>query len=108
MPALPRNGAALDGTINELVTHAVTFGEGLHNNRRRFPRDACLSHAWCGIDINGLIILGLGRLGLVHGIFAAACIAVRTGATSRAVISMALTARPESRAHQPGGTRRSG
>jgi stearoyl-CoA desaturase (Delta-9 desaturase) len=58
-----------DGTTNELVTTLLTFGEGLHNNHHRFPRDAYLSHAWYEIDINGLIILGLGKLGLVHDIF---------------------------------------
>ncbi|MBV9560941.1 MAG: acyl-CoA desaturase [Bradyrhizobium sp.] len=58
-----------DGTTNELVTTIITFGEGLHNNHHRFPRDAYLSHAWYEIDINGLIILGLGKLGLVHDIF---------------------------------------
>jgi stearoyl-CoA desaturase (Delta-9 desaturase) len=61
-----------DGTTNELVTTILTFGEGLHNNHHRFPRDAYLAHAWYEIDINGLIILGLGKLGLVHDIFAAA------------------------------------
>jgi stearoyl-CoA desaturase (delta-9 desaturase) len=60
-----------DGTTNELVTTILTFGEGLHNNHHRFPRDAYLSHAWYEIDINGLIILGLGKLGLVHDIFEA-------------------------------------
>lgn len=58
-----------DGTTNELATTILTFGEGLHNNHHRFPRDAYLSHAWYEIDINGLIILGLGKLGLVHDIF---------------------------------------
>lgn len=58
-----------DGTTNELVTTILTFGEGLHNNHHRFPRDAYLSHAWYEIDINGLIIRGLGKLGLVHDIF---------------------------------------
>ena len=58
-----------DGTTNELVTTLLTFGEGLHNNHHRFPRDAYLSHAWYEIDINGLIIRGLGKLGLVHDIF---------------------------------------
>jgi stearoyl-CoA desaturase (Delta-9 desaturase) len=51
------------------VTTILTFGEGLHNNHHRYPRDAYLSHAWYEIDINGLIILGLGKLGLVHDIF---------------------------------------
>lgn len=58
-----------DGTTNELVTTFLTFGEGLHNNHHRFPRDAYLAHAWYEIDINGLIILGIGKLGLVHDIF---------------------------------------
>jgi len=58
-----------DGTTNELVTTILTFGEGLHNNHHRYPRDAYLSHAWYEVDINGLIILGLGKLGLVHDIF---------------------------------------
>jgi stearoyl-CoA desaturase (Delta-9 desaturase) len=58
-----------DGTTNELVTTILTFGEGLHNNHHRFPRDAYLSHAWYEIDINGLIILALGKLGLVHDVF---------------------------------------
>ena len=58
-----------DGTTNELVTTLITFGEGLHNNHHRFPRDAYISHAWYEIDINGLIIRGLGRLGLVYDIF---------------------------------------
>lgn len=58
-----------DGTTNEMVTNILTFGEGLHNNHHRFPRDAYLSHAWYEIDINGLIILGLAKLGLVHDIF---------------------------------------
>ena len=59
-----------DSTTNELLTTILTFGEGLHNNHHRFPRDAYLSHAWYEIDIIGLIILALGKLGLVHDIFA--------------------------------------
>jgi stearoyl-CoA desaturase (delta-9 desaturase) len=60
-----------DGTTNELVISILTLGEGLHNNHHRFPRDAYISYAWYEIDINGLIIRGLGKLGLVHDIFAA-------------------------------------
>ena len=58
-----------DGTTNELVISIITLGEGLHNNHHRFPRDAYISHAWYEIDITGLIILGLGKLGLVHDVF---------------------------------------
>jgi len=68
-----------DGTTNEFVTTILTFGEGLHNNHHRFPRDAYISHAWYEIDINGLIILGLGKLGLVHDIFAAGSRTPRSG-----------------------------
>lgn len=64
-----RRFATNDGTTNELMTTLLTFGEGLHNNHHRFPRDAYLSHAWYEIDINGLIILALGKLGLAHDIF---------------------------------------
>jgi len=58
-----------DGTTNELVISIITLGEGLHNNHHRFPRDAYISHAWYEIDINGLIIRGLEKLGLVHDVF---------------------------------------
>jgi stearoyl-CoA desaturase (Delta-9 desaturase) len=58
-----------DASTNEFVTTILTFGEGLHNNHHRFPRDAYISHAWYEFDLNGLIILGLGKLGLVHDVF---------------------------------------
>ena len=64
------------------MTTILTFGEGLHNNHHRFPRDAYLSHAWYEIDINGLIILGLGKLGLVHDIFVPARPAPGAGAAA--------------------------
>jgi stearoyl-CoA desaturase (Delta-9 desaturase) len=57
-----------DRSTNELVMSLITFGEGLHNNHHRFPRDAYLSHAWYEFDLNGLLILALGKLGLVHDI----------------------------------------
>jgi stearoyl-CoA desaturase (delta-9 desaturase) len=78
-----------DGTTNELVISILTLGEGLHNNHHRFPRDAYISHAWYEIDINGLIIRGLGKLGLVHDVFvhpSQRASTVPTGQTSRAVI----------------------
>jgi stearoyl-CoA desaturase (delta-9 desaturase) len=58
-----------DASTNELITTILTFGEGLHNNHHRFPRDAYLSHAWYELDLNGLIILGLEKIGLVHDVF---------------------------------------
>jgi stearoyl-CoA desaturase (delta-9 desaturase) len=63
----------------------ITLGEGLHNNHHRFPRDAYISHAWYEIDINGLIIRGLGKLGLVRDVFdGGRASAVSIGQTSRA------------------------
>ena len=75
-----------DGTTNELMISILTLGEGLHNNHHRFPRDAYISHAWYEIDINGLIIRGLGKLGLVHAVFdGGRASTLPTGQTSRAV-----------------------
>jgi stearoyl-CoA desaturase (delta-9 desaturase) len=58
-----------DASTNHFLVTILTFGEGLHNNHHRFPRDAYLSHAWYEIDINGLIILGLEKIGLVYDVF---------------------------------------
>ncbi len=63
-----RRFARDDASTNELVTTILTFGEGLHNNHHRFPRDAYLSRAWYEFDLNGLIILGIEKLGLVHDV----------------------------------------
>ena len=57
-----------DASTNQLLMTIVTFGEGLHNNHHRFPRDAYLSHAWYEFDLNGLIILGMQKLGLVYDV----------------------------------------
>ncbi len=57
-----------DASTNQLLMTIITFGEGLHNNHHRFPRDAYLSHAWYEFDINGLIILGMEKLGLVYDV----------------------------------------
>jgi len=57
-----------DASTNEFFMMLVTFGEGLHNNHHRYPRDAYLSHAWYEFDLNGLIILGLEKLGLVYDV----------------------------------------
>jgi len=57
-----------DASTNELIMTLVTFGEGLHNNHHRYPRDAYLCHAWYEFDLNGLIILGLNKLGLVYDV----------------------------------------
>jgi len=67
----------------------LTLGEGLHNNHHRFPRDAYISHAWYEIDITGLIIRGLGKLGLVQDIFESGAQAMRWGNAEGGQRSMA-------------------
>jgi stearoyl-CoA desaturase (delta-9 desaturase) len=57
-----------DASTNELLLTFITFGEGLHNNHHRFPRDAYISHSWYEFDLNGLIIITLQKLGLVHDV----------------------------------------
>jgi stearoyl-CoA desaturase (delta-9 desaturase) len=66
-----------DASTNQFVMTLVTFGEGLHNNHHRFPRDAYLSHAWYEFDLNGLIILGLEKLGLVYDVVDASTLHAR-------------------------------
>jgi stearoyl-CoA desaturase (delta-9 desaturase) len=71
-----------DQSTNQLVMTLVTFGEGLHNNHHRYPRDAYLSHAWYEFDLNGLIILGMEKFGLAYDVVHAAKPArARAGAT---------------------------
>lgn len=57
-----------DASTNQTLMAIMTFGEGLHNNHHRFPRDAYISHAWYEFDLNGLIILGLEKLGLAYDV----------------------------------------
>jgi stearoyl-CoA desaturase (delta-9 desaturase) len=71
------------------VVSILTLGEGLHNNHHRFPRDAYISHAWYDIDITGLIIRGLGKLGLVQDIFEGRAQATRSGNADGGQRSMA-------------------
>lgn len=57
-----------DESTNQLAMALITFGEGLHNNHHRYPRDAYISHAWYEFDLNGLVIRGLEKLGLVYDV----------------------------------------
>lgn len=68
-----------DKSTNNLLMMVLTFGEGLHNNHHRFPHNAYLSHAWYEFDLNGLIILGLEKLGLVTDVVYAANVEHRNG-----------------------------
>ena len=54
-----------DHSRNNWMLAAITFGEGWHNNHHRFPRNASAGLAWYEIDLNGMLILLLEKLGLV-------------------------------------------
>jgi stearoyl-CoA desaturase (delta-9 desaturase) len=46
----------------------LTFGDGYHNNHHRFPRSAFHGLRKDEMDLNGLIIVGLSKLGLARNI----------------------------------------
>jgi stearoyl-CoA desaturase (delta-9 desaturase) len=46
----------------------LTFGDGFHNNHHYFPRATMAAHRWWEIDVNGYLIHGLERLGLVWNV----------------------------------------
>jgi stearoyl-CoA desaturase (delta-9 desaturase) len=53
---------------NNVVLAALTFGDGYHNNHHRFPRSAFHGLREWELDFNGLIILGLSKIGLARKI----------------------------------------
>jgi len=53
---------------NNAVLAWLTFGDGYHNNHHRYPRSAFHGMFKGEIDLNGLIILGLSKLGLARQI----------------------------------------
>ncbi|MBY0613023.1 MAG: fatty acid desaturase, partial [Beijerinckiaceae bacterium] len=54
-----------DESRNNWILAAITFGEGWHNNHHRYPRNAYAGLAWYEIDLNGIFISALEKLGLV-------------------------------------------
>lgn len=54
-----------DKSKNNAVLALMTFGDGWHNNHHRFPRSAFHGLAKNELDINGWMIRGLERAGLV-------------------------------------------
>jgi hypothetical protein len=75
--------------LTDALASILTLGEGLHNSHHYAPRDACISLAWHEIDITGLIIRGLGKLGLVQDIFEGRAQATRSGSSDGGQRSMA-------------------
>ncbi|GLK69457.1 acyl-CoA desaturase [Hansschlegelia plantiphila] len=53
---------------NNWVLALLTFGDGWHNNHHRHPRNAYAGLTWWEIDVNGYIISGLEKLGLVWNV----------------------------------------
>ena len=43
----------------------LALGEGWHNNHHAFPSMAIHGIGWRELDVSGLVLRGLGRLGLV-------------------------------------------
>jgi stearoyl-CoA desaturase (Delta-9 desaturase) len=54
-----------DESRNNIWMALVTFGESWHNNHHAFPNSAMLGLYWWQIDVGGLIIRLLEKLGLV-------------------------------------------
>jgi stearoyl-CoA desaturase (Delta-9 desaturase) len=53
---------------NNTFLAALTFGDGYHNNHHRYPRSAFHGLLKGELDLNGIIILGLAKLGLARKI----------------------------------------
>lgn len=53
---------------NNVILAALTFGDGYHNNHHRYPRSAFHGLRKGELDFNGLIILGLRKIGLARNI----------------------------------------
>jgi stearoyl-CoA desaturase (Delta-9 desaturase) len=53
---------------NNRILAALTFGDGYHNNHHRYPRSAFHGMFKYELDVNGVIILGLRKVGLARKI----------------------------------------
>jgi stearoyl-CoA desaturase (delta-9 desaturase) len=53
---------------NNRFLAVLTFGDGYHNNHHRYPRSAFHGLRKGERDLNGIIIMGLGKLGLARKI----------------------------------------
>lgn len=60
-----------NGSRNNTIVAWATFGEGWHNNHHRFPRSAFHGFAMHEIDVGGMIIRTLERLGIVRDVIRA-------------------------------------
>jgi stearoyl-CoA desaturase (delta-9 desaturase) len=53
---------------NNTILAWLTFGDGYHNNHHRYPRSAFHGMLKHEMDLNGLIIMGLKKVGLARNI----------------------------------------
>jgi len=55
------------GTVgrNSVLLAFLTFGEGWHNNHHEAPSAALFNRHWWQLDVGGLLILGLHKLGAI-------------------------------------------
>ena len=58
-----RNYETRDGSTNNVLIAAMTWGEGWHNNHHAQPRHWSLSHRWWEVDIAGWCVRGLAAVG---------------------------------------------
>ncbi len=59
-----RDYATNDNSQNALWLMLPTLGDSLHNNHHAFPRAAIIGLRWWQLDISGMLIAGLEKLGL--------------------------------------------
>jgi stearoyl-CoA desaturase (delta-9 desaturase) len=71
-----------DGSRNNWLLGIFTLGEGWHNNHHANWRSAIFSRAWYEIDVGGMFVLLLERLGLAHNVRRAGRGGFRRGAES--------------------------
>jgi stearoyl-CoA desaturase (delta-9 desaturase) len=57
-----------DESRNHWLIGILAFGEGWHNNHHAFPAMACHGMGWRQLDLNGLTIRTLARLGLAWNV----------------------------------------
>jgi stearoyl-CoA desaturase (Delta-9 desaturase) len=61
--------ATNDASRNEWVVGLLAFGEGWHNNHHAFPRSAFHGLRWWQLDLSGLLIATLEKLGLATDVY---------------------------------------
>jgi stearoyl-CoA desaturase (delta-9 desaturase) len=58
-----------DASRNEWIVGLLAFGEGWHNNHHAFPRSAFHGLRWWQLDLSGILIATLEKLGLATEVY---------------------------------------